>query len=507
MAKKNKKTNNIIIRKKIWKKEDVNVSKNKNLENDENKNNLQTSLEKSDELKDEKSFKTKENLKRIKEKLKQKNQKRKEKTELRNKELDEIELVEEGKIALGGANEKLKNAMEAQNPKKKKKSTILNLCLLAVNIVFMVFIVKNMLPDLNGGFFEVIFSQGHKLWWLVGGVCAYLIFILVQVISYKILIKSLANIDSTKLAYDTAIVGRYYDNVTPMAVGGQPMQIVVLANHNVNPAVSTGIPLIKLVINTGVSAILALVFFIFGFQFFEVNTSFNSILILLLEVFGVIGLLISLIVAVFIFLVSSGKLITKSFISFVLRLGYKMKFVKNYRKTYRKIYSQVEEYKFSMKYLLSNKKILFQLLSLNIIENLAYALMPYFVVMAFVENITISPIMFLLLCVSKYYLCTMASCFIPLPGGTGMMEISFIVLFGMIVGDNIVWALLGYRFFSYYLILLHGFIHELIKIFKNISKNKKEKLLAVDETQEKSKNLSSSKSKIYNLVEVKNVEN
>lgn len=392
---------------------------------------------------------------------------------IQEEKFDEIEEISNNSLVLESANEKLKNALESQNPKKKKKSVILNLCLLAVNIIFMVFIVKSMLKDINGSVFDVIKNQGNKLLWLLGGVVAYIIFIVVQIFSYKILIRSLANNKSTKLAYDTAIVGRYYDNVTPMAVGGQPMQIVVLASHNVNATVSTGIPLIKLVINSFVSAVLALVFFIFGFPFLKMTTSLNSILILLLEVFGVIGLVISLLVAGLIFLVSSGKVVTKSFLRSVLRICYKMKLVKNYRKTYRKMLSQIEEYKFSMKYLLSNKKNLFILLLLNIIENLVYALMPYFVVMAFVDSISISPIVFMLLCISKYYLCSMASCFIPLPGGTGMMEISFIILFGMSVGENIVWALLGYRFFSYYLILIHGFIHELVKIIKNISKNKK----------------------------------
>ena len=71
----------------------------------------------------------------------------------------------------------------------------------------------------------------------------------------------------------------------------------------------------------------------------------------------------------------------------------------------------------------------------------------------------------------------MASCFLPLPGGTGLMEISFIFLFGMMVGDSIVWALLAWRILSYYMILVHGFSHELIHIVKNMVKNKKRREL------------------------------
>ena len=67
----------------------------------------------------------------------------------------------------------------------------------------------------------------------------------------------------------------------------------------------------------------------------------------------------------------------------------------------------------------------------------------------------------------------MASSYIPLPGGTGLIEISFIFLFGIVVRENIVWALLAWRFLSYYLIVLHGFVHELSGIVKKLIKNRK----------------------------------
>ena len=97
-----------------------------------------------------------------------------------------------------------------------------------------------------------------------------------------------------------------------------------------------------------------------------------------------------------------------------------------------------------------------------------------FVVMAFADTIEVSIPMLLLTCVVKYYICAMAGSYIPLPGATGLMEIAFISLYSMYVGDAIVWALLAWRILSYYMILAHGFIHELIHIGKNFVKNKRE---------------------------------
>ena len=50
----------------------------------------------------------------------------------------------------------------------------------------------------------------------------------------------------------------------------------------------------------------------------------------------------------------------------------------------------------------------------------------------------------------------LASSFIPLPGGTGMNEITFSALFTDYLGGYTFWALLLWRFCSYYFYLLQG---------------------------------------------------
>lgn len=373
------------------------------------------------------------------------------------------------------ANEKLKEALENQTPKKRKKTTIISLCLLLVNIVFMVFIIKGLIGSVGDtDFASIVKSQGKKLWWLVGGLIIYALYILSQVLMYYALIKDITGKKRKKLSYDVAVIGKYYDNVTPLAVGGQPMQIVKLAENGISAGVATSIPIIKLMINSAVNIVLVLLFFIFGLPNIPLSTPFNDLLLIILEVLGVIGLVLNLLMVVFMFLVSTGNFVSRSLVSSVVRLGYKLKIVKNYRVTLKKTLNQVAEYKTSVTFLWKHKKLFFKMIGLAIMECLTYAVMPYFVVMAFAPSIEFSPLLFLFICITKYYICSMASSFIPLPGGTGLMEISFIFLFGVIVKEHIVWALLFYRFISYYLILLHGFIHELISIFGAIYKSRKQ---------------------------------
>jgi hypothetical protein len=52
----------------------------------------------------------------------------------------------------------------------------------------------------------------------------------------------------------------------------------------------------------------------------------------------------------------------------------------------------------------------------------------------------------------------LAASFIPLPGGTGVSELSFNAMFAMFFGGATIWAMLLYRFLTYYVHLLIGLV-------------------------------------------------
>lgn len=379
------------------------------------------------------------------------------------------------------AEEKLSEVMSSQKPKNKKKSTIVTIILLLINIGFMIFIVSGLVNKVGEqNFFEYIKSQGSRLWWLVGGVGCYALYMFSQTIMFHTLVKNITGKSQWKLSYNVGVTGKYYDNVTPFAIGGQPMQIVTLSKSGISPGAATSIPLIKMLINGLVSTLLALLFFIVGLSKIAPTNSFFAFLFIIFEILGVIGLVITLFGSLFMIILSTGSLFTRSLVAWIVKMGYKLKLVKNYRATLKKWLGQVNEYKASGKFLIKNKKVLLKMILYSCLESLSYAGISFFVVMAFIDptymlenNITIWFI--LLSCIVKYYICSMAGSYIPLPGATGLMEIAFIALYGEFVGDAIVWALLTWRIISYYFILVHGFINEISKIAKNVSKSKREK--------------------------------
>lgn len=441
-------------------KTDENVdlkNESKTEEKNENAERNETKSEENQETKDEKSVEKSEDLA----------------IERAENEQEQIEISSEI------AEEKLSEVLSSQKPQKRKKSTIINLILLLVNIVFMVFVVRGLINNIGEqDFGEYIKSQGNKLWWLAGGVGCYLLYIFSQTIMFHALIKSLTGKSKWGLSYDIGITGKYYDNVTPFAVGGQPMQIIELSNTGISPGASTSIPLIKMIINSMVSTLLGLVFFIIGLSKITPANSLFALLFVVFEILGIIGLVITILGVLFMIMLSTGNLFTRSLIAWLVKIGYKLKIVKNYRLTLKKWLDQVSEYKSSMAYLMKNKKLLFKMILYSCLESLSYAGISFFVIMAFIDTSYLNThemsVWFILFtCIVKYYICSMAGSYIPLPGATGLMEIAFIALYGEFVGDAIVWALLTWRILSYYIILLHGFVHEIIKISKNVASAKR----------------------------------
>ena len=134
---------------------------------------------------------------------------------------------------------------------------------------------------------------------------------------------------------------------------------------------------------------------------------------------------------------------------------YKMKIIKNYDKQYEKITKYISDFQDVMQQYAKSPKDFFFFVWMSIVKMLFHYSIPFFIIYFF--NGSIEGEMFIPIFV-MCNLVDMASSFFPLPGGTGMNEISFAAAFGSIVGqgDILVWVLLGWRFFSYYVYLLLG---------------------------------------------------
>lgn len=375
----------------------------------------------------------------------------------------------------------MKEAVASEQKTSKKKSLITNLLFLTINIVFMVFIVKNLLDSASGStnFVEVFKTQGSRMWWLVVGFGLLVLFFICDTLLFFSLIKSTTGKNRLGLAYRVSCVGKYYDFLTPTQIGGQPSQILRLTKSGVGAGLATSIPIIKLIVYNFVYTIISIIMFTFVVPLIPVSGSLQAFLMTLIKIVGAIGLIVTVISCFLYFIIGNGKLIGRSFIQWLVRAGCKLRIVKNYRQTFDKLLQQVKEYQSSIKYLNKHKGTLFIMVFLCLIECIAFSLIPFCVTMAFSDIVlasTTEALMCMVITMAQYYLCLLVSTCLPLPGGTGTMEICYIFLYAIgaySVGENIVWALLFFRLLTYYLVLIQGFFHIIIENIVRAIKSKR----------------------------------
>lgn len=247
------------------------------------------------------------------------------------------------------------------------------------------------------------------------------------------------------LSFKSTLCGRYYDAVTPLATGGQPFQVTYLMGRGVSSAAALSIPIAKLFF-------FQLSWFIFSSACLIasfVDTSFNSFV----NIASIVGFVLSFAVMFLTLFLSVSKNVGKKLVAKTLKLLQKMKIIKNYEKQYQRVMNYVEDYQNIMRQYVKNPKDFIIELLFTILRTLAVYSLPYFIFCTF--NGFTAGVYFKFLAMGV--LVDLASSFIPLPGGSGMNEVSFSLMFGLYFESGpLFWAMLLWRFFTYYIYLILG---------------------------------------------------
>ncbi len=250
------------------------------------------------------------------------------------------------------------------------------------------------------------------------------------------------------LSYKSSAVLRYYDAITPLASGGQAFMVTYLTSRDVPGSTALSIPISKLLFQNIAWIIVTFVCLVLSF-----SSGMNT----LVSASSIIGFILAILMVVFILVMSLSKKFGLKLVTWGLKLLVKLHILKNYDKMYAKVVGFVEDYQSIMKeYSHAKFDVLYQLI-LHGLRNVCIFSMPFLIYQMFpVQSAVGIPIG----TYGKFFIFTamidLASSFIPLPGGTGMNEITFTALFRTYLGQNTFWALLIWRFCSYYFYLLQG---------------------------------------------------
>ena len=334
---------------------------------------------------------------------------------------------------------------ENKAKKKAKRKKIINILTFAFNISILAVILIIQLCTQDA---QTIYSPSIN--WKYIAVLAGLSIGLVVMDSAKIFILLFASTKKIRpiLSYKTSALGRYYDNITPMATGGQPFQIFYMNKRGVRGDIATGIPLMKYITWQISYVIICSIVLIFNsLKFGGTADPVTTTIAWLVTTFNV--LIFSTII-----LLSVSKRSGPKLVIWILKLLAKMHIVKNYKKTFRKVMRFVVNYQKTFKTLLKKPIVLIEQLLLSFADIFVSNIIPFFIVLAFVKD---PNILWYKVFIQSIIL-SLTVGLVPTPGASGAAEGVFAIMFKDTLGGVLFWPLLVWRIITYYFPLLRGLL-------------------------------------------------
>ena len=337
-----------------------------------------------------------------------------------------------------------------KEPKSKKK--IMSLVFFLVNI-FVIAIVLGIQLNSEDGITSIgeVFNSNINGKFILLALACFVVANLVSSFKLDIYYKKFHKKYRPLLCCKTQMMGKYYTKLTPFGIGGQPFQVYYLGKYGVKASNSLTMVSCSYVSNKLMYGILALVMmatFRLNKLLISQGSLVNIVIVLAFISFTVLAVFLT-----FVILMCVNKRLGHRLVAFVVRLLAKLKIVKNPTALYLKIMRPTLIFQRKMKQFFASKGRTLIFLLLSLLEYVVEYSVLFFIYSAF-NGFDIS-IYWQLLSISV--IIELACNSIPLPGGSGLAELSFSTIFASLFSSGVLfWALIIWRLITYYSYLFAG---------------------------------------------------
>ena len=349
-------------------------------------------------------------------------------------------------------------------PKKKRlRKIIMFLIFVAINAAVIAMTAINEFGNSKNA---TEITEVHMNWWmLIPATLCFVVALFVEVWKYRLMIHSMAKPgifkhrkEEWKLARRTVILGRYYDNITPAAVGGQPFQIYNMRkSEKLTTGAATAVSMFGMISIQIAFILIAIVCFLFG------NLANENAALLTL---AWLGLIFYAFWPIMVGIATFFPKLTAKIITVIVRVLARLKIVKDRDDAVKRAEKAVREYAQSIKMILKARGLFAKTILMSLAFNLLVAMIPFFVLTAFGGDVNFFSSIALTIAVMA------AVYFVPTPGNSGAAEGTFYVVFSALSTGYVFWALLVWRFFSYYVYIIMGlFVYFLTQLEKRRGRN------------------------------------
>ena len=281
-------------------------------------------------------------------------------------------------------------------------------------------------------------------WLCVAFLCLFA-FIFFDSLTYFFFLRKQGKPISLGYSLFIAIMGLYFSNITPGASGGQPMQIYYIRKKNISVGMGTSAITVRFLCNQTTMVLVGCALWIAFHDF--VNEQLAGIYWIV-----VIGVSINGIVVPLVLLTLFHRPLVQGLLNGIIRLGAKLRLVKNVDNAILHGTQILDTYHASMMQIVKNPMQLIIQFFISTCSMLGLLMIP--VAVYFALGSTGTPWYYLL---TLSYLLFMSTSYTPLPGASGAQEGAFLLYFnGLFATGTIGLALLVWRFITFYFTILLG---------------------------------------------------
>lgn len=295
------------------------------------------------------------------------------------------------------------------------------------------------------------------------------VMILLDSLKYFVIMRATRINAPYPVALTVGLLGKYYDNITPFASGGQPMQIYYLHKRGIGGGESSAVICIKFAFN--MTMWLTICFCLMLFNRSALDTYVTEIAQRrLFTAAGWIGFAVNCTLPLLILSCVVFPKLTWAMTRGVLAIGYKLKLVKDKEKLLARSQRAVNNFVSAFVSMIKRPFHSVALALLCFTEPLLGMILPYFVVVA-LGGTAVTPsweLMFAIMTLNVYS--SMSATIVPTPGNSGAVESAFMMALANVSVGVLFWTGVTWRFISYYSYILIG---TAISIFFLIQNNRR----------------------------------
>lgn len=326
---------------------------------------------------------------------------------------------------------------------KEKRSMLLN-----IGFVFLTMLVVIILVVQAGDPEEILnaFTTINPRW-LAAALGCFVVHVLLEGLIMRIFFHFQSVRISWAACNQVGLIGMYYSSITPAATGGQPMQVFAFKRRGVSSGVGYSALAVKFFCwQCALLLIGAVLWIAFGSFIYQLLGKAVWLIAL--------GFFFNSFMVFLVILLAINRNVVRAIIIFFVNIGYRVRLVKDKARTSSRMDAALNDFHSSVDILTQHPGQFLVLFGFSLVQVTALMSVIYCIYRGLYLNnhsyIQVLAVQFLLYITAS---------FTPLPGASGAQEGGFYLFFKSFFPDSLIFAaLLIWRFVTYYLFIIIGFL-------------------------------------------------